>query len=69
MQDNLSANGTSGRRNLLRWFAIGAVGAAVYSLFVRKNVPKIIAEKRQTPSWLPGAGSIFQPREDRRKSR
>ena len=69
MQDNLSANETQGRRNLLRWFAIGAIGAAAYSLFIRKSIPKINPSKRQAPSWLPGAGSIFQPREDRRKSR
>jgi hypothetical protein len=69
VQESLHDEHGEGRRGFLKWLALGAVGAAAYSLISRRALPGVKSSTRPIPSGVPGAGSIFQPRGDRRSSR
>jgi hypothetical protein len=69
VQESLKNEHEGGRRGFLKWLALGAAGAAAYSFISRKVLPGVNANSKPIPSNLPGTGSIFQPRGDRRRSR
>ena len=54
------------RRGFLKRVAIGAGAVALYMLISRRPFSIIRRGHRTIPAGLPGAGSIFQPRDDRR---
>ena len=57
------------RRGFLKRAAIGAAAVALYMFISRRPFGFARGGHRPIPADLPGAGSIFQPRNDRRSGR
>ena len=57
------------RRGFLKRVAVGAAALALYTFISRRPFGFARGGHRPIPAGLPGAGSIFQPRNDRRSSR
>ena len=60
---------TTGRRNFLKRVAIGLAAAAAYAILTRRPLGGTRRDRSSIPAELPGKGSIFQPRGDRRSAR
>ena len=57
------------RRGFLKRVAIAGAAAAALGILVRRPFGGSRRDGNSVPSDLPGAGSIFQPRGDRRRQR
>jgi hypothetical protein len=57
------------RRTLLKRFALGLAAIGAYAALTRRPLGGIKRRGRSIPAELPGEGSIFQPRNDRRSRR
>ena len=61
--------GALSRRGFLKGAAIAGMAASALGLLARGKIAGIGREGRTLPADLPGAGSIFQPRNDARIQR
>ena len=57
------------RRTLLKRIALGLAALGAYAVLNRRPLGGIKRRSRSIPAELPGEGSIFQPRNDRRTRR
>jgi hypothetical protein len=57
------------RRNFLKRIAVAGAAAAALGILIRRPFGKARRDGKSVPADLPGAGSIFQPRGDRRRQR
>ncbi len=57
------------RRGFLKRVAIVGAALSALSLLSRKPFASLKHSDRSIPAEIPGAGSIFQPRNDRRQQR
>ena len=60
---------TVGRRGFLKKIALLGAAASALGILSRGRLMGVGQQGRTTPADLPGAGSIFQPRNDTRSSR
>ena len=58
---------TTGRRSFLKRAAAAAAALAALGLLSRRPWSRGQNSSRSIPADVPGAGSIFQPRNDRRR--
>jgi hypothetical protein len=57
------------RRTFLKRLALGLAALGAYAALNRRPLGGLKRDRRSIPADLPGIGSIFQPRNDRRSSR
>jgi hypothetical protein len=69
MLNTLQIAQTGNRRTFLKRVAIGLAAVGAYTLLTKRPFGGTKQEGRSIPANLPGAGSIFQPRGDRRGER
>ena len=56
----------SNRRTLLKRIALGLAALGAYAALNRRPIATVKRGRRSIPANLPGEGSIFRPRNDRR---
>ena len=62
-----AASRSPDRRRFLKRVAVGLAAAAAYTVLSKRPWGGARRDRRSIPAGLPGKGSIFQPRNDRRK--
>ncbi len=68
MADDALAKRTTTRRSFLKRAALAGAAASVLGLLARGPFAGSKTGGRSIPAGLPGAGSIFQPKNDGRRS-
>ena len=59
----------SDRRGFLKRVALGLAALGAYAALAKRPFGGVKRDRRSIPADLPGEGSIFQPRGDRRPNR